>query len=232
MRQQLHFLHLGKNAGTQIKFCLAQINAFSPTYEFKFHKHTVMLPDLPQTAKYIFATRDPVQRFRSGFYSRKRKGQPRTYVEWNTHEAWAFENFGNANVLAEVLYDDTPRGNAARKAMQSINHVRQHQHSWFKTVPNFLKNRAPFYILRQECLSDDLKHLWEMLGLQDIPVVATDKVRAHKNDYSGTKELSELAIVNLKRWYQKDFEFIEACDAWRTEKFGFAASGSVESLKN
>ena len=70
------------------------------------------------------------------------------------------------------------------------------------------------------------------MGLLDKPEIATDRVRAHKNDYSGAKELTELAIVNLKRWYQKDFDFIEACDAWRTGILRPAAAGSVESFKN
>lgn len=220
MRQTVHFLHLGKNAGTQFKFCAAQVNAFSLTHRFLFYGHKVPLTDLPEGCRYTFVTRDPVKRFRSGFYSRKRKGQPRTYVEWRGQEPWAFGEFEHANDLAEVLYDDTDRGAAARQAMGVINHVRQHQHSWFDGRPNFLEDWPPVYILRQEHFDADILRLYQILGIEDKPIMAHDKASSHRNDYSATAPLTEKSVENLKRWYQADIDFIDRCDGWRTARFG------------
>lgn len=220
MRETIHFLHLGKNAGTQFKFCAAQINAFSLSHHFRFHGHKVLLSDLPNLARYTFVTRDPVKRFRSGFYSRKRKGQPRTYVEWREREAWAFGKFEHANDIAEALYDDTERGEDARKAMHSINHVRQHQHHWFDAVPEFLESWPPVYILRQECFEADLQRLYAVLGLKEEPVMGHDKKSSHRNDYSSTAALSDVSVRNLERWYKDDLDFIARCDAWRDKTFG------------
>jgi len=222
MRETVHFLHLGKNAGTQFKFCTAQVNAFSFTHRFIFHGHGTLLKNLPENARFTFVTRDPIKRFRSGFYSRLRKGQPRTYSEWTNKEAWAFGHFKHANDIAEALYDETEKGEAARKAVTYINHVRQHQHHWFNGFEAFLEDRPPVFILRQENFEDDLRHLYKIVGIEEAPVMGIDKRSSHRNDYSTTDPLSETAVENLRRWYEADIDFIAKCDAWREATFGLA----------
>ena len=218
MRQKIHFLHLGKNAGTQFKFCAAQVNAFSKSHVFTLHKHEKVLADLAKGSLYAFVTRDPVTRFRSGFYSRKRRGQPRTYVDWRKAEAVAFSRFEHANQLAESLYEETERGDQARSAMAAIRHVCQHQHSWFEAEPDFLNTRPPVAILRQEFFRDDLLAMYRQLGIEVEPVFATDRLNTHKNDYSNTQPLSNNARENLRRWYAADIAFIAECNAWRAQQ--------------
>lgn len=218
MRKTLHFLHLGKNAGTQFKFCAAQVNAFSRSHAFVLHKHKTGLADLPTDGPYTFVTRNPVTRFRSGFYSRKRQGRPRTYVEWSEAESVAFSRFEHANELAESLCEETERGHQAREAVAAIRHVCKFQHSWFDAVPDFLATRPPVAILRQENFNEDLLALYSQLGIAEAPVFAADLRNSHKNDYSGTEALSDKAVENLKRWYAKDTEFIAECDRWRAQQ--------------
>ena len=73
----VHFLHLGKNAGTTIKALVRKINQEAKTTLIAAHGHRITLSDLPKDAVYFFSIRDPIARFYSGFYSRKRKGAPR-----------------------------------------------------------------------------------------------------------------------------------------------------------
>lgn len=77
-RRPVHFLHIGKTAGTHLKAMLERINEAQQDIEFVGHGHKVHLKDLPPGEDYFFAIRDPIARFVSGFYSRKREGGPAT----------------------------------------------------------------------------------------------------------------------------------------------------------
>jgi len=80
-RDDIHFLHIGKCAGTQILSITKQVNAKTSGRKIRKHGHDVFLRHLPEEADFFFSIRDPTSRFRSGFYSRKRKGPPRHFSE-------------------------------------------------------------------------------------------------------------------------------------------------------
>lgn len=213
-RTRLNFIHIGKNAGTQVTQIGDQINRSSRKYRFVKHGHNSTIARTPAGEKYFFSIRNPVSRFKSGFYSRKRKGQPRIYSEWSPHEALAFAAFEHANDLAEALFERSEKGTAAYCAMRSIMHVCMPQQHAILKDGYFLEVRPPVFILRQENLEADLGTLWEILDL-DIDVSPTsDPVKAHENDYSGAPALSEKAIANLQKWYAADFEFYRMCEDW------------------
>lgn len=213
-RTRLHFIHIGKNAGTQITGIGAQINRSSRKYRFVKHSHHSTVGLIPAGESYFFSIRNPVSRFKSGFYSRKRKGQPRIYSEWSPHEALAFAAFEHANDLAEALFERSDKGKAAYCAMQSIQHVsRPQQHSIFKDG-FFLDLRPPVFILRQENLEADMARLWEVLKLDVSVSLTSDPLKAHKNDYSDIPALSDKAIANLQKWYAADVEFYHMCEMW------------------
>src|SRR5215469_6421945 len=103
LRTTIHFLHIGKNAGTQIKFVAQQINQNDENCRIVTHPHEVKLGHLPQGARYFFSIRNPLTRFKSAFYSRKRKGLPRFFLDWSAEEKQVFSSFEHANDLAEAL---------------------------------------------------------------------------------------------------------------------------------
>lgn len=214
----VHFLHLGKNAGTAIKALIRKINQEAKTTLIAAHGHRVKLSDLPKDAAYFFSIRDPITRFYSGFYSKKRKGAPRLYVEWKPGEEKAFSRFSEANDLAENLFAEGEIGVHAFSAMQTIGHVRQPQHSWFADIETMLVEHPPICILRQEHLQNDVYWLGRALGITTDLTLETDTVKAHKNDYSATPKLSAKAIENLKLWYAADLQFYKLADAWARTK--------------
>lgn len=178
------------------------------------HGHRIGLLDIPPHSRYFFSIRDPITRFYSGFYSRKRKGQPRIYVEWGEGERKAFTRFPEANDLAENLFDSSSIGLLAFSAMQAIRHVKQPQHSWFPDLEEIFDSRPPICILRQENLEIDVRYLRKSLGLSEDLILETDHINAHKNDYSKTPPLSDRAVENLKRWYAADIHFYALASAW------------------
>ena len=45
-----------------------------------------------------------------------------------------------------------------------------------------------------------------------------DNIQSHKNDYTEVPPLSELARINLKKWYVQDYMFYDFCEEWIKQK--------------
>lgn len=210
------FLHIGKNAGTQVMHIARQLKQYG--VHIKKYGHEVKLNNLPTNTKYFFSIRDPAKRFMSGFYSRKRKGQPRIYSEWSLHEKIAFERFEHANDLAENLFEEGKKGVSARQAIKSIIHTGMQQIDWFQRCA-YLEIRPPLTIIRQEHFKQDIQRLLDLLDveLELSGLLTEDKVSAHKNNYNDIPSLSEKAIANLEKWYIQDYMFYKMCEAWLEE---------------
>ncbi len=210
----IHFLHVGKTAGTQIAAAIEQINAAMGSEFIVKHPHAVRLTQLGPKPRYFFSTRDPAARFRSGFYSRKRKGRPRNDVDWTPHEALAFARFEHANDLAEALFEEGPRGNDAVAAIRSISHTSRNLVDWFERRGQLFEVCPPLWIVRQEQFESDLAILLARIGFDDTSRLVHDEDAAHRNDYAGTPPLSEKAMANLQAWYVQDYAFLRLCEAW------------------
>lgn len=212
--RQVHFLHIGKCAGSYIKTLIRAINTQQQSVQIVAHPHRVILASLPPGTEYFFSIRLPEARFLSGFYSRKRKGQPRYYSEWSDQERLAFSTFEHANDLAEALFEEGGKGQQAFAAMKSIEHLAVGQSDYVRGFGFFLTSRPPLAIIRQEHFDQDIEVLYRRLGIAHPPQVAAEDVTAHRNDYANTPPLSEKAVANLRRWYGQDHEFYRLCAAW------------------
>lgn len=219
-RREVYFLHIGKAAGSQVKQMMAQVNAERSDINFRGLTHDVMLADLPEPSDYFFSIRDPISRFRSGFYSRKRFGRPLNDIPWTPHEATAFGNFEHAAELAEALFAPGETGLKAAAAMKSIRHTAQDQIDWFALAGDIFTVRPPVWILRQERLEADMKVLLDRLGVEFKPKARRDAKGAHANDYSTVPDLSEAGIANLRRWYSQDFALYDAAETWMALQTG------------
>ncbi len=205
----VHFLHIGKTGGTAIKFMMAEAGVRQLKFRFVAHSHRARLTSIPMGEPYFFSIRDPISRFVSGFYSRKRKGQPRIFVEWTAEEEFAFRKFPDATDLAESLdsSDDKTRS-AALRAMSAIGHVRAPLVSWFTSIDE-ITARPPLAIIRMASLQDDFNGMLVRLGLRFRVRPPSDSISAHKNDYTATPPLSHRALSNLREWYALDSSLFE-----------------------
>ena len=213
-RERIHFLHIGKNAGTQLEHVAGQVNRASDRVRIVPHGHRVGLLDLPPGERYFFSVRSPETRFRSAFYSRKRKGRPRIHAEWSVYEREAFSEFEHANDLAEALFEGGERGHLALCAIKAISHCAMEQINWFEKAGFFFTLNPPVYIVRQERFEEDLAVLLSRLGFDGRVSLARDAVSAHRNDYSAVPPLSVKAKKNLFAWYRQDVEFYRQCEYW------------------
>ncbi|QTA87820.1 sulfotransferase family 2 domain-containing protein [Desulfonema magnum] len=230
-KEIFHFLHIGKTGGTAVKYTLMRdlilledggrnnrgtsiVSLPDMPYILKLHSHSITLKDIPEGENLIFFLRDPISRFVSSFYSRKRKGMPRYFFEWHPEEKAAFQKFETANELAcSIMSEDSKTSDAAVKAMKSVFHVNTSFWDWFENKEYFLSRISDiFFIGFQESLDHDFERLKMKLGLPDTVTLPTDNVEAHKGGYSDSEQfLEEKAIKNLEKWYAKDYEFLKLC---------------------
>jgi hypothetical protein len=204
-----HYLHVGKTGGTAIKTALRPV-ATAGSYRLDLHGHQFTLARVPAGERFFFATRDPIARFVSGFYSRQHRGEPPSRSPWSPGEAQAFQEFRTANELAEQI-DSNP---GARRAMQAIVHVRSPYSSWFGPPDDLLARLDDLlFILRLEHLVDDFPHLLPRLGLEGRAALPADDVGSHRGPSAVDRTLSARAVANLRAWYDDDYRFVELCES-------------------
>lgn len=219
----VHFLHVGKTGGTAIKAAVRKggrkcqdgvDSVCTPSHRIFLHDHDVTLADIPKGEKYFFFLRDPIDRFVSAFYSRKRKGQPRYYSPWSDDEETAFRRFATPNDLASSLSsNDSEKRHSAIQAMRSINHVRDFYSRWYKNKKYFLSRISDALIVgRVEHLNYHFFYLQSLLNLSPEAQLPKSDERAHKNPYPELDtRLSEEAKDNLAKWYAEDYAFLDLC---------------------
>ena len=217
-RKTLHFLHIGKNAGTEITRYIDRINLVSADFEIVRHGHDFFMHRLCKdndNPGYFFSIRNPISRFKSAFYGRKRQGKPRyDNALWSSDEALAFKEFAHATELAEALFRRDDLGRKALAAVKSIRHTAQNQTDWFYCFGHFLDLKPPIAIIRQENFQEDMTNFQRKINLPDPFLLNQDAVLSHKNNYDGTPDLSPTAVENLMRWYCQDIAFYEMCEDW------------------
>jgi len=207
-RIRINYLHIGKTGGSQISHQLEQANQDNKKYFFVKRPHRVRAADLAESELWFCSVRDPISRFYSGFYSRKRMGRPRNNFSWSPGEEIAFGLFPHANDLAEALDPEHAENPSAVKAMSEISHINR---PMTYTLGDGHLSQNPIFVIRQEHLNDDLRFFFSILGMDFRPEFSERPIISHRNDYSKEKAppLSEHAKNNLASWYREDFLLME-----------------------
>ncbi len=156
--------------------------------------------------------RRPRSRFkiRQRVYTRQRQGLPRHSRPWRPYEIPIFQRFSTANALAVALSspDDDERL-AAEEAMRAMPHFRSYW-VWFDDEEYLLSRTGDLLmILSQESLEEDFGILTSRLGLSTS--LPTDDVAAHRNPAAVDRRLTDIAVENLRRWFKRDYEFLDLC---------------------
>ena len=219
----VHFIHVSKSGGSALRYAIREARKQSGgTLDSQWgpiwgHNHQFRLCDLEANDMAVFALRDPVSRFLSGFYSRLRQGAPRYYIQWTRAERQAFEWFPTPQELADTLAGGRGRKKwRARFAMQSIRHLNRRMTFW-TGKPSYLQKNLDkvLYIARQETLSDDWEKIKELLDLPSGLELSKDDTVAHKTEYVGDKAISEKGVEALKAWYADDYKLLAIADEFR-----------------
>lgn len=211
--ERIHYLHIGKTAGNQIKFRCAQIEQHNPQLRFVMHSHAMTLRKIRDNQRYFFSIRQPLSRFTSAFYERKRQGRDGGNT-WSADEALAFARYPHAVDLAEAIFDEGESGRTARAAMHSIGHLRKLHHEWFFPYGYFLEHRPPIWILRQENFEHDFARFVQELGVSPMQFQEADPALAKSTSYDKIPALTAKAKRNLSKWYEVDIRFYDDVSWW------------------
>jgi hypothetical protein len=205
---RVHLLHIGKTGGNAVQHALRQAPAGA--HSFVFHPHAGRLPDVPRGERAIFMLRDPVDRFVSGFNSRRRRGRPLRNAAWDAAETAAFTTFAAANDLALALSaSDAARRAAAGAAMRGIAHVRTSYADWLVS-PAYLEERRAdiLWIGLTGRLAADFERLRRLLDLPAACRLPSDPVAAHRRLDSDDTRLDAEAAANIRAWYAADYAYL------------------------
>jgi hypothetical protein len=203
-----HLLHIGKTGGNAVKRALRPYKT-SGSLDIVFHPHAVRLSDVPVGESVLFMLRDPVDRFVSGFNSRRRRGRPLNNFEWTQDEAAAFTAFPTANDLAEALSAEDSRSAAAVAAMRGIYHVKSSYADWLVDFDYLSSRRDDIsWVGLTSRLADDFERLKQILGLPIECVLPADPVASHRRLDTDETCLSPVGIKNIEQWYAADYPFL------------------------
>jgi len=208
---KIHLLHIGKTGGTAIKYALKNTRLYTQN-QLNLHNHKTKLEDIPPGDQIILFLRDPISRFISGFYSRKRKGKPRYNSDWNSLEIELFSNFSTPNEMVNSLKDkQSINHDLAKQALIKIKHLRSIAY-WLSEVDYIKHRKNDFsFIGFQENLEEDFKKLKIILNLPTHLTLPCDPVQSHKSPDGLDKYLSADNFQYLQKVYEQDYRIINYC---------------------
>ena len=211
-KKKTHFLHIGKTGGTAVKAALKG-HEEGGNRALVFHNHWTGMNEIPPGEDIVFFLRDPISRFVSAFYSRKRKGLPRYHGEWTAAEEKIFTTFETPNALACALAEpSSPHHALARQAMKVVRHLNRHYSVWCGEPEAFrARSGDVLFVGFQETLAADFERLKRLLDLPATIALPADDYTAHRNPADLDRSLDERALGCLRNWYRADFEFLALC---------------------
>lgn len=217
----VHFIHISKAGGSALRYAVREarveaggrlISPWGPIWAQRGHQFK--LQDVRAEDKAVITLRDPVSRFKSGFYGRLYQGEPRHRKAWTPDEQRVFSWFSTPGELAEALADSRgPAKRRARQAMRSIAHLRRHMTDW-TGGPAYLHANLDkvLYFARQESLDEDWEELKELLGIPRHHLLPRDPKIAHRGEYPRDSPITERGLAALREWYAHDYQLIEIAD--------------------
>lgn len=197
-KDQIFFFHISKCAGTALSDVFNEINQKSNINILRFgHAVKSKHVNFSKKNRYIVNIREPLDRFLSAFYARKKSPN---LIDKN--EINCFENFPDANLLAESLTStNLTTKNNALYAMKKIKLVNHNYSQWFNI--DFINKHQPFFIFEQENIEKDFKRFCKKINFNkniELKVVNKNKIFPKKTI------LTKKSTENLKNYMKEDIK--------------------------
>ena len=203
----VNYIHIPKNGGRSILEYIKQnknINMIGTNTEFINQNNNGLI-------NILLVIRDPIKRFVSSFNhirhaqylsSPNDSDGSKNQVQRDKHKKY-FDFYENPDQLAKDLYSDNH--DFAIESFGNINIIKHTQSDWIQTI----KIDEVKIVLRLESLNEDFKkYIDPNYNLNKIGG-ELEKFYKKNNIQKDTKKLSEDSIINLRKYYQKDYELID-----------------------
>ncbi len=182
----INIIHVGKSGGSSL---YSLLESHKITYK-NIHNHNTSTL-LSYNDDNILLLRDPVTRIMSVFNFWVKVLNDTTHVHYKPHYKRILGKNNDINVFFENMYDD----NEKMKVMNNLPHFKEGLYYYCKNKENTSKINK---VIRQEYLNDDIE---KTFGLKnDFRVWDTSDM---------TKEVSEKAIMNIKKYVSSDYKVIK-----------------------
>ena len=211
-------IHVGKAAGTTLKHWFMglpdvkrrkkYIVKTSSGADFRYENgHGHVLGD-DANACYIFAVRDPIARWVSGFLSNARMGCPDHFHLHNIiMRQQAFFHFPTPNALAESL-SHAKKGRTAIRYAHKIPHVERNFEYYLPDLQRMIDSHRIPMVLSLETLSYDIDRLERLIGLKSN--WESSAAKWHSNPLpSHLSDLSDIATCNLAQLLRGDYALMD-----------------------
>lgn len=217
-RTPVHILHIPKTGGTAIRESLNPDRIGrkeTSSHVIFFRNHEVHLDHVPNGHKIVFGLRDPVERFISAFWDRKRGGRFHKKRLDKIDERNSFEHFETPGQLAAALSSADPEmRRLAAFAMDSIVHIKSPISDWLISEA-YVRSRQEdiLYVYEQHSLENDFLEIKKLLSLPDNMSLPRDDVQANRLESRYNRKLDLIGEANIRALYRQDYALIDLCRA-------------------
>lgn len=196
LETKLHFLHIGKTGGSELKRRFNAINKMTGKTTILNRGHQILGADLASSDNYIISLRDPLRRFESAFHSLRSQG----VRDLSEVEKQLFKRFPGVNDIAQALRPDSPHRSDAVFFMLYIRHFSQRQANFLRGIDYI--QRPPMFVFRSESLDNDFEVFCEAIGVEamDIPFGNSNSTPAGDSYEQLNAENAEI----IRGWYAED----------------------------
>ncbi len=195
-------IHIGKCGGRTLKNGLKDHKQNSDMYIFHIKK-----PIYRKDLKYIIVARAPITRLISAFNWRyKLVVSDGTQRDKYRGEYEVLVKYGCLNKLAEALYfkDNTPNVHAHRE-IRRIHHIAEDISFYLSDLLRKCRPEQIKAVLMQESLNEDI---YRVFGYKN-------ELREHSTPLDiKNNHLSKIGLMNLKRFFIKDYEALTKLYCW------------------
>lgn len=204
------FLHMPKTGGSTVRHLVDR----SGVAGVLFLGHPTRLQPLLAQHPHLRVActiRDPIVRFISAFYSRRRQGRPKRMAIWTPGEATAYLWFPDVEALVMGFESPDERvKSAALFAKAEIKHLAWDYPHYYTSAAFVRRNARRFAFIGEiDKLNENLPQLLRTMGVAELP--ALDAAEAHQHAAPQKKpELSEEATQILRRILAEDYEIYDA----------------------
>jgi hypothetical protein len=206
----VHYIYISKTGGTALKYALVQKKRkplTTRTHIIFIHDHWFTLSDVRPGEQVFFFVRDPVKRFVSRYYQRKKGNAVDWYKNrWSVIDKYIYETYESVNDFVNALCD-----NIVPEKFKTFIALTGSYSRWLGTTAHIIQkieDGTIIFVGQQEYLNEDFERLKLLLSIPEqvtLPPVENIK-KSNSIPRAFDTSLSDKSVKYLQSYYAKEYE--------------------------